>query len=174
MRIASKLFSLVFVTAFIACGYLSVKHLVIPTESMLSTIESGDHLALVGVKDNEVDPIVGFEIVGYHRLLESRRGIDEKTLFVGRIIGLPSEKVELRKGTVFVNDQVLDESSFGRVSDSDTRKPVFVPTGEYYILGDNRPNSGDSRYIGTIKRSDIEGKVTKIIRKADYNNGKRW
>ena len=165
---------ILFLCGFTGCGAVSVKHLVIPTESMLPTIESGDHLALVGVKNNDIDPIERFNIVGYHRKPDAKRGIDEKTIFVGRVAGLPGETLELRKGAVFINGEQLNESSFERVGDSDTRKPVLVPVDEYFILGDNRPNSEDSRYIGTIKRSDIEGKITNIIRKADYDNGKRW
>jgi hypothetical protein len=41
-------------------------------------------------------------------------------------------------------------------------------------LGDNRPNSADSGFIGTIKRENIDGKISNVIRKEDYDNGKRW
>jgi signal peptidase I len=141
---------------------------------MVPTIEPGDHMALVGIKNNDLDPIERFDIVGYHRQAEPKRGIDEKTIFVHRVIGMPGETVELREGIVYVDGNELDESSGTRVASTDTRKPVVVPTDEYFLLGDNRPNSEDSRYIGTIKRSNIDGKVTNIIRKADYDKGKRW
>lgn len=174
MRTLSKFFVFLLTSSLFGCGYLSAYHLVSVTDSMAPTIEIGDHMGLVGVKSNDIDPIARFDIVGYHRRPEPKRGIDEKTVFVHRIVGLPGETIELRKGIVLVNGNELDQKSFELVEASENRKPILVPPDEYFVLGDNRPNSEDSRYIGTIKRSDIEGKVTNIIRKTDYENGKRW
>jgi signal peptidase I len=167
-------FGLVVVLWLAGCGYFSIKHLVVPTPGMIPTIEVGDHLSLVGIKSDDFDPIERFDIIGYHRQPDPNRGIDRSTIFVQRVIGMPGEVVEIQQGVVFVNDKELDQSSFGRISSSDTHKPVVVQEEEYFVLGDNRPNSEDSRYVGSVKRSDIEGKVTNIIRKADYDNGKRW
>ncbi len=141
---------------------------------MVPTIHIGDHLALLGIKDDAIDPIERFDIIGYHRKPDPKRGIDESIIFVKRVVGLPSETVELKHGVVFVNGKELDQSSFQWIPSEDDRKPVVVPANEYFILGDNRPNSEDSRYIGTVKRASVEGKITTIIRKEDYDNGKRW
>ncbi|MEJ7623342.1 MAG: signal peptidase I [Pyrinomonadaceae bacterium] len=157
-----------------SCGYVGLHHAVGVTRSMSPTIEIGDHMSIFGIKDNDVDPIARFDIVGYHRAPDAKRGIDEKTIFIHRIIGLPGETVELRNGTVFINGKELDESSFDKVPATENRKLVSVSAGEYFLLGDNRPESEDSRYTGTIGRSAIEGKVSNIIRKADYDAGKRW
>jgi signal peptidase I len=62
------------------------------------------------------------------------------------------------------------------VDSTDNFALYVVPKGEYFVLGDNRPNSFDSRFWKNkfVKRSDVLGIVSNIIRKEDYDNGKRW
>lgn len=141
---------------------------------MSPTIKPGDHFASVGIKSNDLDPIERFDIVVFKPPNDKRRQYGEDARWVFRIIALGGEKVEIRKGTVFINDRPLDESSFGKYPSTDDFRAVNVPPNEYFLLGDNRPDSEDSRYIGTIKREDIDGKVNTIISKEDYDNGKRW
>ena len=141
---------------------------------MSPTINIGDHFASVGIRDNEIDPIQRFDIVVFKPPQNEKLKPDENTRYVFRVIGLEGEKVEMKQGLVFINDKILDESSFIKTVSDKYFAPVVVPKGSYFLLGDNRPNSADSRYIGTIKREDIDGKVSNIIRKEDYDNGKRW
>lgn len=141
---------------------------------MSPTINKGDHFASVGIRDNEIDPIQRFDIVVFKPPQNEKFKPDENTRYVFRIMGLEGEKVEMKEGLIFVNDKVLDESSFIKTVSDKYFAPVIVPKGSYFLLGDNRPNSADSRYIGTIKREDIDGKISNIIRKEDYENGKRW
>ncbi len=85
----------------------------------------------------------------------------EKTKwYFKRIIGLPEEVIEIRSGQVFINEQPLKESY---VDDSNNQsKAIFlpqkVPDNEYFVMGDNRDNSSDSRYWGTVGRELIKGK----------------
>lgn len=85
---------------------------------------------------------------------------DQSKTYIKRIVGLPNEEIEVRNGKVFVNGEVLDEpyvlpannqSSFGR-------EPMKVETDHYYVLGDNRDNSSDSRFWGTVPKNLIYGK----------------
>ncbi len=168
---------LVFCCLAIGCGlgkYISVRHNVTVSESMSPTIKPGDHFVSVGIKDDEIDPIERFNIIVFKPPPNPKRGIDEKIRWVFRVIALGGEKIELKKGVVFINDKMLDESPFEKIPSEDNFKALIVPPNEYFLMGDNRPNSEDSRYIKTIKREDIDGKVDNIIRKEDYENGKRW
>ena len=165
---------LVFCCLAIGCGFLSVRHNVAVSEAMSPTIKSGDHFASVGIKNDDIDPIERFNIVVFKPPQNEKAQIDGNTRFVFRVIALGGEKIEIRKGMVFINDKPLDESSFEKYPSTDDFKAITVPPNEYFLLGDNRAHSMDSRYIKTIKREDIDGKVDNIIRKEDYDNGKRW
>lgn len=141
---------------------------------MSPTIKKGDHFASVGIKNNEIDPIERFDIVVFKPPKDEKKGINDESRFVFRVIALENEKIEMKQGLIFINDKILDESSFVKNVSDRYFAPVVVPKGSYFLLGDNRPNSMDSRYIGSIKREDIDGKVDNIIRKEGWDNGKRW
>ncbi|MDQ3814067.1 MAG: signal peptidase I, partial [Armatimonadota bacterium] len=79
-------------------------------------------------------------------------------MLVKRLIGLPGETVEIRQGTVFINDRPLVEKYLGDV-EPEMRTPVVLRTGEYFVLGDNRAISNDSRQNGPIHESDISGRA---------------
>ena len=77
---------------------------------------------------------------------------------VGRVIGLPGETIEAREGRVYINGVQLDEPYLNADSGVTTSLPVtVVPTDDYFVLGDNRINSKDSRFIGPIPMSLIVG-----------------
>lgn len=79
-------------------------------------------------------------------------------LLVKRIIGLPSEKVEIRDGYVYINDRRLPEPFPHEQYPQNIPAYTLGPL-EYYVLGDNRGNSNDSRAFGPISRKDILGRV---------------
>lgn len=87
------------------------------------------------------------------------------TIYVKRIIGLPGEKVQiLADGTILINDKPLNEH-YGNTSFINdpgiAAQPFYLSSDEYFVLGDNRNNSHDSRYsdVGNIKKDEIIGKV---------------
>jgi len=79
-------------------------------------------------------------------------------LLVKRIIGLPGEKVEIRDGYVYINDRRLPEPFPHEQYPQNIPSYILGPV-EYYVLGDNRGNSNDSRAFGPILRENILGRV---------------
>jgi signal peptidase I len=97
--------------------------------------------------------------------------------FIKRVIGLPGDTVELRDKKVSINGTALDEpyvhfieppganSEFREVTSFDVRErfgPVTVPPDQYFVMGDNRDNSQDSRYWGFLRRDYIKGRALVI------------
>ncbi len=89
---------------------------------------------------------------------------EENTYYIKRIIGLPGETVQIGEdGTIFIDGEELEES-YGREAIQDpgaAREPVALADGEYFVLGDNRNASSDSRdpNVGVIKGKDIIGRA---------------
>jgi signal peptidase I len=79
--------------------------------------------------------------------------------FVKRIIGLPGDVVSERRGTVFINGRPLDEPYVPRDERDDRTGRWGVPQGSYFMMGDNRAQSCDSREWGSVPRSDLIGPV---------------
>lgn len=80
--------------------------------------------------------------------------------YVKRIIGLPGEKIDIHDGKVYINNKALDESYIIPNSEpGNFNLPVVIPKDKYFVLGDNRPESRDSRDFGFIDRTQIKGKV---------------
>jgi signal peptidase I len=80
--------------------------------------------------------------------------------FIKRVIGLPDEIVEGRDGGVFVNGERLEEPYLGAHVVTGDFKAVHVGSDQLFVLGDNRPNSSDSRSFGPIPRSSVVGEAT--------------
>ena len=85
---------------------------------------------------------------------------DKDAIFVKRVIGLPGDKISFEGGHVFVNDEVLDEDYIASDIATNCEKVFYVPDDQYFVLGDNREISKDSRLFKYpfIERSQIIGK----------------
>lgn len=133
-----------------------VSHNEIPTSSMVSTINEGDHVLTTMVPYYYRDPEYG-EIVVFRHGDES---------WVKRVIGKPGDKIDIIDGIVYRNDEALNESAY--LAENITSEPFagipvefpyIVPEEHYFLMGDNRLVSHDSRYIGAVSREEIYGKA---------------
>jgi signal peptidase I len=160
----------------------------IPTGSMEENLLIGDHLLVnkfvfaptaSGVERTvlPVDDITRGDIIVFKYPEEPERD------FIKRVIGLPGETLEVRAKKVYINGQPLDEpyvhflqpaSHYQEYTSADLRErygPVTVPDGHYFMMGDNRDNSQDSRYWGFMPKGHIKGKALMIYWSYDYDTG---
>jgi signal peptidase I len=85
---------------------------------------------------------------------------DPSQKYIKRIIGLPGETVEVKNGEVFINEKLLSESDYFKSPiDTSGFSKVTLGQNEYFVLGDNRAASSDSRIWGILPKKDIIGRV---------------
>lgn len=85
---------------------------------------------------------------------------DPTKSYIKRVIGIPGDRVEVDRGTVIINGQALQEQYVpAEFRDSSSMTSRVVPTGEYFVLGDHRSSSNDSRAWGMVPRRFIYGKA---------------
>jgi signal peptidase I len=146
----------VFVLIFLFIHYVG-QRTVVSGSSMENTLSNGDNLIIDKISYRFRDP-ERFEVVVFPYKL------DEKTFFIKRVIGLPGETVYIdAKGTIYINGEKLEES-YGReviANPGLASSEITLAEDEYFVLGDNRNNSEDSRFddVGNIKRSDLIGRA---------------
>ena len=155
----------------------------IPSGSMRPTLIEGDHILvnkfIYGVKI----PFLRKTIIP---IKEPKRGDiivfiypeDRSKDFIKRVIGLPGEKIEVTGRNVYINGNVLNDKyghyenpgeSWGNPAGKCKYCSVTVPDDNYFVMGDNRENSQDSRYWGYVPFESIKGKAFII-----YWSGRNW
>ena len=86
----------------------------------------------------------------------------DKEYLIKRVIGLPGETVEYKDNKLYINGEVVEEN-FNHKDTDDYILDKEIPEGYYFVVGDNRPDSLDSRYIGLINKKDILGKTNLVL-----------
>jgi len=136
---------------------------VIPSGSMERTLLVGDHLLVSRLGYDAGVPFTGWHVRLWrepHRqqVVVFRAPLPGAPDFIKRIIGLPGDTVEIRRGVAWVNGKPLEEPYLSTPPDSfENFTAVMVPSASYFVMGDNRGNSYDSRYWGFVPRSGIIG-----------------
>jgi signal peptidase I len=121
--------------------------------AMAPTIVDQDRLVVDKLTYRFADPRAGDIVMMRYPLNPDRR-------FVMRVIAGENDRVELRAGRVYVNDQPIDDSYVASEARShDNWGPHVVPRGHYFVLGDCRNNASDSRHWGFVPRPYITGRV---------------
>ncbi|MGD0313476.1 MAG: signal peptidase I [Acidimicrobiales bacterium] len=150
-----------------------VQSFYIPSGSMLPTLQIGDRIIVDKLSYHLHDVHRGDIVVFARPPLEDQEYSD----LVKRVIGLPGETISSKDGSVYINGKKLNEpwlppgptSYTGALSGDDPHPqfdlpgPVKIPPGEYFVMGDNRTDSEDSRFFGPIPKSLIVGRATAVI-----------
>ena len=141
-----------------------VKPYRIPTASMEPTLQTGDFILNNKLSYCAHNPERGDVIIFQYPS-------NEKLIYVKRIVGIPGDTLEIKDKEVYMNGCRLDEPYVKHIDSHilpagagprDNYGPLVVPPNEYFIMGDNRDNSLDSRYLGTVDRIKIKGKPSLI------------
>ena len=155
-----------FIVAFIIVGgvyFFLGRPFTVSGASMYPTLHNGDRMVLSKVGD-----IHRFDVV----ILKAP---DENVEYIKRVIGMPGDTIEMKSGVLYINGKKVDQPFIN--TEALAKQTVFmddftlesltgeskVPEGKYFVLGDNRGVSKDSRMIGFIDRSAIEGKAVFTI-----------
>jgi signal peptidase I len=134
----------------------------IPSASMFPTLRVGDRILVQKLFFNWHDLRTGEIIVFARPAADTMCVVPGESVLVKRVIGLPGQRIYSRGNDVFVDGKELSEPDVVHPlgpTIASKQHPYIVPAGDIYVLGDNRPNSCDSRYWGPIKGSSIIGKV---------------
>jgi signal peptidase I len=101
-----------------------------------------------------------FEEIARGDIIVFRFPLDPSKSYIKRVVGLPGDIVEIDDGRLFINGHEVPEPYvLPHFRDHSSSRPVVVPGGEYYVLGDHRNTSNDSRTWGTVARKHITGKA---------------
>ena len=116
--------------------------------SMDNTLKDGQ-LVFINKLVYRINDIKRFDIV----VVKNEVNRDK---IIKRVIGLPNEKIKYEDNKLYINDELIETNlKFADTKDFE----VTTGDGEYFVLGDNRPVSKDSRYLGNFTKSDIVGRV---------------
>jgi len=119
--------------------------------SMEPTLHNGERLIANKISYRFESPERG-EIIIFRPPIEIKRN------YIKRIIGVPGDKIEIINGEVFLNEEKLEEP-YVKYKSFENLSAFIVPPDSYFVLGDNRSNSSDSRYWGFVPRKNIVAKA---------------
>lgn len=150
-------FLIAFVIALVIRTFL-IQAYKIPTGSMNPTLMEGDRIMVNKFSYNFRPPLVG-EIIVF------KFPENPKLAFIKRLIAKGQEKVEIKDGHIFINNQelsnprIINRFYYNRGPYGEKEIPVLVPENNFYVLGDNSANSRDSRYWGFVPKKNLIGRA---------------
>lgn len=141
---------IILVTVVLVRSFL-ITPVIVSGDSMNPTLTNGELMIL-----NKVAKIDRFDIV----VIKLRKQGKHEDL-IKRVIALPGETIACEDGVIYVNDKKQEEKySVGRTEDFEK---ITLGDDEYFVMGDNRENSSDSRLFGPFKKDDIKGQTRLVL-----------
>ena len=145
----------------------------IPTGSMRMTLIEGDAILVNKSIYGARVPLTQLRFPAYRQPQRGDVAVfifpgDTKKDFIKRIVGLPGETVEIKNGTIYINEKPVVDPVFSqkyyynRGDFGDIGKKILVPDDHFFVLGDNSASSQDSRYWGFVPRDNLLGKAMVI------------
>lgn len=149
----------------------------IPSGSMEDTLQINDRVLVNKISYRVGEPQRG-DVVVFDRTPNSDENLVEALLrnlaesvgvrtpeadLIKRVIALPGETIEIRRNTVFIDGEPIDEPYLADGIRTERMDPLTVPEDEFFVMGDNRTRSQDSRFFGTVSRDEIVGRAFVII-----------
>lgn len=170
--------TLAWILVLFAFRWSFADHYRVPTGSMLPTIHLGDHIL---TNKMAYDFKLPFTEMSLTKTGEPKRGDvmvfiypnDESINFVKRVIGLPGETLKIESNKLYINNEELNEDYLpieSRTAIYLHQFEVTIPEDMYFVMGDNRENSLDSRYWGFVPRKNVKGKAFKVLWNISFNN----
>jgi signal peptidase I len=153
LLLANLLFVLLATSSCSALRHAAVQPIKVEGIAMEPALKNGDRIFV----DRNVDKLDRSDIVVFYY------PVDPTKSYIKRIVGLPGETVEVRDGKVLINGTALDESYVSPQNNRvmSARKEITIPNDSYYVIGDNRDNSNDSRMWGPLERKFVYGKYVR-------------
>jgi signal peptidase I len=173
------------VLAFVIRSFI-VQAFKIPSGSMIPTLLIGDHILVNKFVFGPQIPFTDFRFLSFRKperkqVVVFLEPTERKKDFIKRVIGLPGETVQVVDRKVYINGQALDESAYAYYGSSryvpglDDFGPLHIPENCYFMMGDNRENSSDSRVWGTVPFELVKGKAFMIYWSWDGSHHRvRW
>lgn len=150
-------YALIFVICLYVLPTYVLQKTIVDGPSMEDTLHNGDQLMVEKISYH-FDKLKRFDIVVFYPY-----GRKEGEYYIKRIIGLPGETVQIKGTEIYINGQVLEEN-FGKDPITDggiAEEPLTLSEDEYFVMGDNRKVSFDSRFeeVGPVEKKDIGGRA---------------
>ena len=138
---------LIIVVIATTCTYAFTKTVAfmafIPSESMCNTLQVSDRVIASRLSYKQDNPERGDIVLFHNAEMSKRQNVDKNTTYIKRVIGVPGDKIKISNGDLYINEKKIKEKY---VLKDDYNGEFTVPDGSYFVMGDNRSNSFDSRY----------------------------
>lgn len=151
------------IAAFMFIEGTLVQARVIPSGSMENTVLIGDHLIVSRIGYDAGVPFTDWHLPLWRnpkrqQVIVFRPPLPGAPDYIKRVIGTPGDRLEIRQGVAWINGRPLNEPyRHAPPNPMDNYGPLTVPADSYFVMGDNRENSYDSRYWGCVPRKNIVG-----------------